>query len=63
MLQATTKSKSKGTREFINILKLTKSNGIEKIGQLLRELDKKLIDTVMREVLSLLRFKEGYKIG
>jgi transposase len=61
MLQATTKSKSKGTREFINILKLTKSNGIEKIGQLLRELDK-INRYSYEEVLSLLRFKEDIKL-
>ena len=57
MLQATIKSASKGTREFINILKLTKSHGIEKIGLILKELDKSNRYSY-EEVLSLLRFRE-----
>lgn len=57
MIQSTTKSKSKGTREFINILKLTKSRGIYKIGIILKELDKANRYSY-EEVLSLLRFKE-----
>lgn len=57
MLQATTKSKSKGTREFINILKLTKSYGIGKIVSILKELDKPNRYSY-EEVLSLLRYRE-----
>ena len=57
MLQATIKSKAKGTREFISILKLTKSHGIEKIGAILKELDKANRYSY-EEVVSLLRFRE-----
>lgn len=57
MLQSRTKSQSKGTREFINILKLTKSHGIEKIKLLLKELDKDNRYSY-EEVISLLRFKD-----
>lgn len=57
MLQSTIKSKSKGTREFINILKLTKTHGVEKIGSILKELDK-VNRYSYEEVLSVLRYKE-----
>lgn len=60
MLQSTLQSKSKGTREFIDILKLTKSYGMDKIGSLLKELDKSNRYSY-EEVLSLLRFKEDTK--
>lgn len=61
MLQANTKSPSKGTREFINILKLTKLHGIEKIKIILKELDK-LNRYSYEEVLSVLRFQEDKTI-
>lgn len=57
MLQSTTKSSSKGTKEFINILKLTKSHGIETIGAILKELDKANRYSY-EETLSLLGFKK-----
>jgi hypothetical protein len=57
MLQAHTKSIPKGTREFINILKLTKLNGIDKIKGILKELDA-LNKYSYEEVLSILRFQE-----
>ena len=57
MLQAHTKSLSKGTREFINILKLTKLHGTEKIRVILKELDK-LNTYSYEEVLSILRIQE-----
>lgn len=57
MLQSITKSTSKGTKEFINIMKLTKSYGIDKIGNILKELDKENRYSY-EEVLSTLRFKE-----
>ncbi len=61
MLQAVTKSKSKGTKEFINILKLTKTHGIKEIKELLKELDKANRYSY-QEVLSLLRFKNDPKL-
>ena len=57
MLQAHTKSLPKGTREFINILKLTKLHGIDKIKGILKELDA-LNKYSYEEVLSILRFQE-----
>lgn len=60
MLQAHTKSLPKGTREFINILKLTKLHGIEKIRIILKDLDK-LNRYSYEEVLSTLRFQEDKK--
>lgn len=57
MLQAHTKSLPKGTREFINILKLTKLHGIEKIRLILKELDK-LNRYSYEEVFSILRVQE-----
>lgn len=56
-LQSEMKSLSKGTREFINILKLTKDNGIEKIGLILKKLDKSNRYSY-EEVLSTLRYEE-----
>ncbi len=61
MLKSTIKSPSKGTKEFINILKLTKTYGIEKIGAILKELDKANRYS-HEEVLSLLRFTEDKKV-
>lgn len=61
MLQATIKSPSRGTREFINILKLTKVHGIEKTRLVLKELDK-LNRYSYEEVLSLLRIQEDKTI-
>lgn len=60
MLQAHTKSLPKGTREFINILKLTKLHGIEKVRIILKNLDK-LNRYSYEEVLSTLRFQEDKK--
>jgi len=57
LIQAKTKSPSKGTKEFINILKLTKTYGIEKIGSILKELDNSNRYSY-EEVLSVLRFRE-----
>lgn len=57
MLQSTVKSQSKGTREFINILKLTKTHGVKTIGEILKELDKANRYSY-EEVLSILRFRE-----
>ena len=61
MLQAHTKSLPKGTREFINILKLTKLHGIEKIRLILKELDK-LNRYSYEEVFSILRVQEDKAI-
>lgn len=57
MLQSVTKSTSKGTKEFISILKLTKLHGLEKIGNILKELELENRYSY-EEVLSTLRFKE-----
>lgn len=56
-LQAHVKSKSKGTREFIDILKLTNHYGIEEIELILKELDEKN-RYGYQEVLSVLRCRK-----
>lgn len=60
-LQAKVMSKSKGTREFIAILRLTETYGVEAIAKLLRSLAKDFRFSY-QEVLSCLREQQEIKI-
>lgn len=56
MLQAHLKSKSKGTREFIDILRLTKEHKVKIIAKILKELDDRNRYSY-QDVLSMLRYQ------
>lgn len=60
-LQANVRSKSKGTREFIAILRLTETYGVDTIAQVLRSLAKAYRYSY-QEVLSCLREQQEIKI-
>ena len=62
MLQAHRKSKSKGTREFIDILRLTKEHTVKVIASILRELDQKNRYSY-QDVLSTLRYQTQCTTG
>lgn len=61
-LQAHLKSKSKGTREFINILRLTKKHTVKVIAKILKELDDKNRYSY-QDVLSILRYQTQCTTG
>ena len=56
MVQAHLRSKSKGTREFIDILKLTREHSVKTIAKILKELDQKNRYSY-QDVLSVLRYQ------
>ncbi len=56
LLKAHRQSNSKGTREFIDILKLTEGYGLDTIGKILKKLDE-MNQYSYQAVLSLLRFQ------
>ena len=60
MLQAHLNSDSKGTREFIDILKLTQQYTVEVVAKVLKELDEKNRYSY-QEVLSVLRYQTQHK--
>lgn len=61
-IQAHRRSKSKGTREFIDILRLTEEYGVPSIAKVLRKLDDKN-QYSYAEVLSLLRYQRDCATG
>lgn len=62
MLQGHLKSRSKGTREFIDILKLTKDHTVKVIANILKDLDKKNRYSY-QDVLSILRYQTQCTTG
>jgi len=56
MLQAHLDSDTKGTREFIDVLRLTQENSVERIAKILEELDEKNRYSY-QDVLSILRYQ------
>lgn len=61
-IQAHRQSKAKGTREFIDILRLTEEHGVPAIAKVLKELDDKN-QYSYAEVLSLLRYQRDCTTG
>lgn len=61
-LQAHRQSKAKGTRELIDILRLTEEHGVSTIAKILKELDEKN-QYSYAEVLSLLRYQKDCTTG
>ena len=62
MLQAHRKSKSKGTREFIDILRLTKEHTVKTIANILRKMDQKNSYSY-QDVLNTLRYPRQCTTG
>jgi transposase len=62
MLQAHFKSKSKGTREFIDILRLTEGHTVKVIAKILKELNEKNCYSY-QDVLSILRYQTQCTAG
>ena len=56
MLQAHLDSDTKGTREFIDVLRLTQEYSVERIAKILEELDEKNRYSY-QDVLSILRYQ------